>query len=299
MHDPCSQLLYNVVGGIIVALLTSFLIFARWRLYNCLFRRVFGRDAAKGGKYCIAYSWLKLAPACDEHGRAVTHPYVKAGTRRPSELHCFSMENPVSGCEVRAINYLSALFGHARLAPPELVGDVGIESKHDLSFIALGGPASNVKTWDALENAANTLVKFDGSSFFVGEKPERLNLPTGYDYGLILKLQPEERNGRTWIVCAGIGEWGTSGAAWYLASEWRRILRMTVKWWKPLRIPRAFAVIVRVKKNSDDSATPIYLATADGKAIDTAPRLTRPCPQSESTLTMAGSGCPPPSDLPR
>jgi len=32
---------------------------------------------------------------------------------------------------------------------------------------------------------------------------------------------PADFPNHSWIVCAGLGEWGTSGTAWYLAHRWR------------------------------------------------------------------------------
>ena len=77
----------------------------------------------------------------------------------------------------------------------------------------------------------------------VGGKP-------GFDYGLILKLNPKPRPERTWIVCAGYGEWGTSGAAWYLVHHWESIYQYAKG--KPL------AIIVEVKFEKDESVYAVW-----------------------------------------
>jgi hypothetical protein len=58
---------------------------------------------------------------------------------------------------------------------------------------------------------------------------------------------------RTWIACAGIGEYGTSGGAWFLANKWEEIRKRAGS--------GPFAVIVRVRPGQDESATPILTAT--------------------------------------
>ena len=72
-----------------------------------------------------------------------------------------------------------------------------------------------------------------------------------FDYGLILKIKPKQFPDRTWFTCAGLGEWGTSGAAWYLAKKWKDIHNFAEN--------SAFAIIVRVKKDQDEFADPILM----------------------------------------
>jgi len=66
---------------------------------------------------------------------------------------------------------------------------------------------------------------------------------------LILKIHPRQFPERTWLVCAGIGEWGSSGAAWYLAYRWREIYKYAKN--------SPFAIIVRVKDKQDESTEPV------------------------------------------
>jgi hypothetical protein len=74
--------------------------------------------------------------------------------------------------------------------------------------------------------------------------------PGVVDYALIVKIHPPKKPERTWLCCAGVGEWGTSGAAWYLAGKWKEIH----KWAKS----KPFAIITETKSNSDDSTIPIH-----------------------------------------
>ena len=85
----------------------------------------------------------------------------------------------------------------------------------------------------------------DGSVLFAG--------PTQtHDYGLIMNMRPSEHtnNDRVWFVCAGFGEWGTSGSAYYLSRNWKNIAHKYGS--KP------FAIIVQVEFNKDDSAKEVW-----------------------------------------
>jgi len=66
------------------------------------------------------------------------------------------------------------------------------------------------------------------------------------DYGFILKIHPEQHKNKVWIVCAGYGEWGTSGAAYYLAKNWKYIYKKAKD--KP------FAIMINVEIGKDESA---------------------------------------------
>ena len=67
---------------------------------------------------------------------------------------------------------------------------------------------------------------------------------------MILKIHPTQFSNRTWILCAGIGEWGTSGAAWYLAYKWKEIYRYAKS--------SPFALVIKVKRNQDEFSEPIF-----------------------------------------
>ena len=74
-----------------------------------------------------------------------------------------------------------------------------------------------------------------------------------FDHGVILKINPVNQPGRTWICCAGLGEWGTSGAAWYLSRRWRDLhSRLGAK---------PFAMIVRIRPGQDESAEPVVFGS--------------------------------------
>ena len=76
-----------------------------------------------------------------------------------------------------------------------------------------------------MDNDGNQLIYFDNRRFY-SKKSEKdvLSPKPSFDYGIIVKLRPSQFPKRTWFVCAGLGEWGTSGSAWSLSYKMERIV---------------------------------------------------------------------------
>lgn len=296
---PHTQILRNVIGsvfgGILVAILTSLYFPFKRRMRKWWFKKIFGQDADKDGTYHIVYAKLSLPGVFDQQGNPVTHPYYKPPRRAGSIPARFSIENPVSSCEVRAAKYITAAFGTSVEGQPILTSDIDIESSEsplDRSFISLGGSASNWKTYDVLDNSSNKFVTIESDGFISveTEKPV-LVLDSKFDYGLILRLRPEEFPHRVWIVCAGLDEWGTSGAAWYLSKRWRKILWATWSWWNPFGFGKGtdFATIVRVRRGQDESAKSIVHFKKPEDVRSAADQIEAPTTQPETTSSIAPS----------
>jgi hypothetical protein len=222
----------NVVGGILAGLAFSAWAWFRRKLIGCRFKKVFGPGVASD-QYALIYAELELS----DSSRA--YPYVKPGGDRRGG---FSISRPVSVCEVRALSYLASAIGRYVRASVAVRSDLETRTVLDLDFVSFGGPRSNFKTADCQSNTANQLAVFDQSrDQFVSRSSgsSMVSYEAEFDYGLILKVKPSQFPHRVWISCAGRGEWGTSGAAWFLANKWKEILRRAGS--------RPFAAIVRVK----------------------------------------------------
>jgi|SRR5579871_54759 len=242
---------------ILPTLSLNFLSSVLWRIAELVpvlgkrrrFGRIFGSAASRGALH-VAVGALVPPVGCDEKGNVIERVLSKKGV--PGSL--FSAMQVVSCCEVRAATYLieSAALnaGHVSI----LSTDEDIATKEQLSFVSFG-LADNLKTLQLLANAANSFVDFE-SQVLVSKLSRKLlaqNVaPVRLDHGLILKIRPSSNPEQTWICCAGLHEWGTSGAAWYLANRWRDLHAKFGT--KP------FAVIVKVKWGHDESAEPILMA---------------------------------------
>jgi hypothetical protein len=110
---------------------------------------------------------------------------------------------------------------------------------------------NNGKTLDLFSNDANCLAEYDVSQrIFVWKKDRKpLYSPSSnFDYGIIQKIHPRQFPDRTWITCAGIGEWGTSGSAWLLSKRWKNLALQ-------VRGQDGFVCVIRVEPKKDQSAT--------------------------------------------
>jgi hypothetical protein len=236
--------LLDFILGVMPGLFT----YLKQKIQQRRFKKIFGNDIIGPNNFHLVYGEFILCPQIDGFLKTngITHPYQKPA----NNAHVFSISKQISIAEVRAANYLSSVIGAQAKSTPVLSSDIGIKDKLDLGFISFGGPGGNHKSNDVSANNANQLVAFDGSQIISisSKKPilTTANLTNDYNYGLILKLHPEQFPNRVWIMCAGFNEWGTSGAAYYLANKWQEIY----KWAKDSN----FAIIVKVRNEQDESA---------------------------------------------
>jgi hypothetical protein len=171
----------------------------------------------------------------------------------------YSMSVAVSESEIRAAKYLSESIAVNTGHSAKLVADTAIADRRDISFVSLG-LTSNLKSRDMINNSANDFVRVEVDRFRSQRSGKNLvSASQTSDFGLIMKISPSNLHDRTWICCAGFGEWGTSGAAWYLARNWRTLRSKYRK--------GSFAVIVRVEPQRDESAEPVVMA-GSGEEIE-------------------------------
>jgi len=237
------EIIIGVISGLITFGVIELVRFGYFKSVYRKFKAVFGDDIVLSDGFHLVYAELLLPPDITTE----RYPYSKPGTN--SQFR-FSIERPISSCEIRAAKYLSETIAKETKSGVSLSSDIELKNQLDISFITFGGPTSNFKTKDVIENISNNLVKFDNTKFTSARTEKNVLKPeAGYDYGLILKIRPSQFPNRTWFTCAGIGEWGSSGAAWYLAKKWREINAFAGN--------SSFALIVRVKQNQDQSAEPV------------------------------------------
>lgn len=218
--------------------------------------KILGQDAEPNGIFHLIYAKLKLRPDLyDKNRKPVKFPYKKVSSVS-SLSHKFSANIAVSECELRAANYLGSIFGHYDLCRLKLTHDE--REDDDISFISFGGLSNNMSV-KVMNDNNNNFIKFSQSGqeiIFNKTNEPVITLENGYDYGLILRINPAQFTNKVWIVCAGIGEWGTSGAAWYLANKWEELLRRNRSWYNPLNFGKIknFAAIIRIRPPYDNSA---------------------------------------------
>ncbi len=260
--DPDKKaLLFNIIGGIIVAFLTAIVVWCRHTFYSFHLQRLLGFSFSLPAR--ITYGQLVSPPLINETTggpHIFTKPPRKGGT--PTAAIVLSVSAPISECEVRASSYVSSMLASGSRQMPILMSDVDASALLDSNFLALGGVGSNYKTADIFGSNRNIFLKKDAEKFvWISGKELRLECSAAVDHGIILRIKPSQFPNKSWVVCAGLSEYGTSGAAWFLANKWREILRKKESFWYrlvPWRFPD-FLGIVKVIPGQDQSADLIEL----------------------------------------
>jgi hypothetical protein len=217
----------------------------KWRRRH--FNRVFGEDA---DEYYLAFGILVVRPDLLTIVPPKNRNLADFPLAKPSRLGmAFSAQKVASGCEIRAVAYVvSALMREGGILS-NVVTDEFLSDRLDVDFISFGA-LSDLKTLDVFGNSANDLADYDPTQgYFVSKKNRRplYERRIDCDYGIVLKIHPSQFPNRTWICCAGWGEWGTSGSSYFLARKWREIARQVEQ-------GDRFVCVIEVDRLQDESA---------------------------------------------
>jgi len=113
-----------VVGGVIVSILTGLFFYFRYKLRAFHLQLLIGFRFKREVR--IIYGQLLLPVIRDPNGNRISHPYVKP-ERRGGALPLqgtYSIEHPVSECEVPASTYLASLFGLRGILRTSVASDI-------------------------------------------------------------------------------------------------------------------------------------------------------------------------------
>ena len=239
--DGFFSVFWNIIGGILVAILTacSLWLYRKWhrKWQSRKFKEVFGFDT--DGGMTVKYTAYVLP-------QTTVFPKPPSRVRRSTDSG-INITEVTTEADMRATAYLANAFGKTMGIIPQIEPDHFADDRMDISFVSIGGD-TNCRSRDCFDDIG-CLVKFDGSR--IVEKGTACAIVTldasGVDYGLIVKLHPANNPARTWICCAGFNVWGTSGAAWFLSRHWMKIHHYAKN--KP------FVCITKTRIRSDDSTT--------------------------------------------
>jgi hypothetical protein len=173
-------------------------------------------------------------------------------------------ENDVLGVNsVRAVAHVSALFAThqqgGRSIP--IATDEFVAQRWDATFLSIGGSDSNLKTLDIESLPQQSFYQWgvgaDGlPSITAGQRI--FSNAGNIEFGLLLRLRNPHSPKHWLFVCAGLGPWGTSGAAWFLAHQWRTLGKR--------HAAAEFLKVVAVQRGSDESAREEYSVERSGPA---------------------------------
>lgn len=247
MDENIRQIIFNVIGGALVALLGWIYTKLKRKYYKYSFKRIFGKNSEDN--FIVTYGKMRLLPPYDDKGQLRKWPYYH---KTPG--HAFNVSSIVSHTATKSINYLSETFGSVFNNAPKLCSDEEIEEKLDISFCAVGG-LNNLKTTDLLQSKENVFYEFDatGPELAIAskkDKTKKFSIDGAYDFAFIIKIIPKNFPNRVWIAVAGLGESGTTGAAWFLAKNWKKMPKN-----------KSFGMIIKVRVGQDESAEIVETVT--------------------------------------
>jgi hypothetical protein len=240
-----TRIVYETGKGILLALPNA--------IKKRQFASFFGRSAISGN-----HAFAVLDP--------YRHPLPRVGNRYVKEFLGRRADQPLVGEDyvlgvnvVRVVSYISALFSQFRSGGKSIpfVTDVDVVDKWDGTFLCFGSSDSNIKTLDVESLPQQTFYSWE-----FGQSGHRCIRAGGKvfttqprkDYGVLLRLRNPHHPEHWLFVCAGLGEWGTSGSTYYLADRWFQL-------YKQHRTSN-FAKVVEVDLESDESAREVYSAQA-------------------------------------
>jgi hypothetical protein len=161
-------------------------------------------------------------------------------------------ENIVGECEIRATGYLAQNIGKVREQTISILSDIKAYNDINSSFIAIGSPSSNDISGFIMRETANQFYNFTqvGNQVFIEaimDKKRYLGFqPPAYkDCAVLMRIRNDRFPEHFLFVCAGLGEWGSSGASWFLATHWENL-------YKEFKNDN-FALILEVDVRSDTS----------------------------------------------
>jgi hypothetical protein len=226
-HEVWINLIIDIIAGIFIFLLGLFWPVIPKSIRKYRLKKFFG-PSIFSDKFVIVYGTLQdLRPRFDDAGNPILrfHKVFRNGQIiNVAGPH----ENIVGDCEIRASGYLLQSIGKIREQMIEVKSDIEALKDLNFTFISLGSPASNQITGFALREPRNQLLNFiqeNQSVFIVSISDKKKYGLENKDRALILRIRNERFPKHYFFVCAGLGEWGTSGASWYLATHWEDLYK--------------------------------------------------------------------------
>lgn len=246
-----ANLAINLVAGIIIFLVGFF-----WpkipksvKMYRL--KKFFGNSVLTG-RFAIVYGTFQdLRPRFDPEGKPSLR-FQKQFRDRGFIGVSGPTENIVGDCEIRASGYLSQKIGRERDQIIQILSDGKAYDDLNYTFISLGSPSSNDISGFIMRETANQFYNFYQDEFrtfieavtdnkrYFGFQP-----PTPKDCAVLMRIRNDRFPEQFLFVCAGLGEWGTSGSSWFLATHWENLYKEFKN--------DDFALILEVDLGSDTS----------------------------------------------
>ena len=219
----------------------------KWR-----FRRFFGKQSISGEQvFAVVDPYSHPVPRAMGTGNRYVKRFL--GTKPDQPL---VGEDDVLGVNVvRVVAYVSAIFSRYRdkSKPISVVTDAEVMGKWDGTFICFGSSDSNIRTLEieSLPQQSFYTLGFTPNGFRdfrIGGRS--YSISGSNDYGVLMRIRNPYHREHFLFVCAGLGEWGTSGSAYYLFDHWKDLYKGHGQ--------EDFCRIIEVSIGSDESARDVF-----------------------------------------
>jgi len=255
------NLAINLAAGVVIFIVGFFwpLIPKSVKMYRL--KKFFGRSVLTE-RFAIVYGALQdPRPRVDTAGNLLLRFQKQFRDGRIIDISG-PFENIVGDCEIRASGYLAQSIGKEREQTIRIMSDVKAYNDLNYSFIGLGSPASNDISGFIMRESANQFYSFGqvDSQTFIEAMPDKKRYfgfqpPAPKDCAVLMRIRNDRFSEHFFFVCAGLGEWGTSGASWFLATQWENLYKEFKR--------NDFALILEVDIGSDTSTKRIAALRKD------------------------------------
>lgn len=263
----------NIVLSVIIETLKGVVYAIPKAIYNWKFRRFFGLYSTTADNiYAVVDPYTLPLPR-------IANRYIKHFLGRRPDQPLIGEDNVLGVNAIRVITYVTSLFSAYRKKnkPINVVIDEKIAGIWKGTFICFGSSDSNIKTYEIENLKEQTFYTFDfgpkddneesiptidiEQTHYTGtNKYRRFNISEKSfgvsrkrDHGVLLKMENPHCSGHYLFICAGHGEWGTSGTAYYLFNNWKKLYKEHKR--------KDFCKIIEVDFHSDESARPVHSVT--------------------------------------
>jgi hypothetical protein len=182
--------------------------------------------------------------------------FIKRFYGRKEDIPIVGEDKLLGSCSVRVTKYASEVMSKYKPKDKTLkiVLDEQVMNSWDGTYFCFGSSDSNIKTFDIERLPQNNLYTFgfdqagyrcfnvNGQQFSFGNHKDR---------AIISRFINPHHSEHLIFICAGLGEWGTSGATYFLFDRWKELN-------KRFKRGKNFCLIVEVDINSDESAKEIF-----------------------------------------
>jgi co-chaperonin GroES (HSP10) len=257
----------TIVQDFLVNILPAVLLFVlgySWRTIDSYkdrrkFRNVYGKRAIETGITIAvaAFNDTRLLSHLDQKNIGIDPPQ-SVGAGGPRFIKKFAThstifpggEELVAYASTRAATYIIERMPKIKNLNSKVISDSAVESKREGTYVSIGSSYTNSKTNQVKLMSQNRVIEDDMGNCLKLKNGKEFTIDQKTDVGYILKLINPNFKDNVLIACAGLGEWGSSGSAWYLARHWRDISR---------RFGGSnFIIVLRVDHGSDESAYEVF-----------------------------------------